>query len=85
LQGRWLAVTLLLSFMGATLGWSISWHIFIDTALLAYLAGISAQAIFDHLDAEEFSQAGEMFKAVSSASVQPEKINAEAFALCVPA
>lgn len=81
-QGRWLAVTLLLCFMGATLGWGISWQLFIDTALLAYLAGASAQEVFDHLDPEEFSQAGEIFKAVSSATVQPEKINAEAFARC---
>lgn len=73
---------MLLCFMGATLGWSISWQLFIDSVLLAYLAGATAQQLYDQLLPKEFSQAGEIFKAVSSASVAAEKINAEAFARC---
>jgi hypothetical protein len=80
MQARWLAVTMLLCFMGATLGWSISWQLLLDSALLAYLSGATAQQLYDQLLPQEFSQAGEIFKAVSSASVAPERINSEAFA-----
>lgn len=82
IQARWMSVTMLLCFMGATLGWSISWQLFIDAVLLAYLSGASAQQLYDQLLPKEFSQAGEIFRAVSSASVAAEKINAEAFARC---
>lgn len=81
-QARWMAVTMLLCFMGATLGWSISWQLFVDAALLAYLSGVTAQQLYDQLLPKEFSQAGEILKAVSSATVAAEKINAEAFARC---
>ena len=82
IQARWMSVTMLLCFMGATLGWSISWQLFIDAVLLAYLSGASVQQLYDQLLPKEFSQAGEIFRAVSSASVAAEKINAEAFARC---
>lgn len=80
---RWLAVRCLLCFMGATMGWAFSWEAFIDAALLAYMAGVSAQDLFDALDIEEFSQAGSIFRAAAGASVNTETVNAEAFARCV--
>jgi hypothetical protein len=73
-------VRCLLSFMGACMGWACAWEAFIDTALLAYLAGTSAQSLFDALDPEEFSQAGCIFRAAASATVNSDRINAEAFA-----
>lgn len=81
-QARWMSVTMLLCFMGASMGWSISWQLFVDTALLAYLSGATAQQVHDQLKGEEFSQAGTIFQAVSSAGVAAEKINSEAFARC---
>lgn len=77
-----MSVTMLLCFMGATLGWSISWQLYVDSTLLAYLSGATAQQLYDQLLATEFSQAGAIFKAVSSATVTAEGINAEAFARC---
>jgi hypothetical protein len=79
-QVRWIAVNLLLSFMGATLGWAISWHAFVDTALLAYLSGSSAQDVFDALEFEEFGQVGSVLRVASEVSVAHEEVNAEAFA-----
>lgn len=81
-QTRWLAVNMLLGFMGAALGWAISWRCFIDTALLAYLSGLTAQEAFDALDVAEFSQAGSILRIASSAEVQPDAANAEVFARC---
>eukprot|EP00892_Ulva_mutabilis_P009668 jgi/Ulvmu1/7073/UM033_0134.1 len=79
-QIRWLAVRMLLAFMGAAMGWAYSWHMFVNTALLAYMAGVSAEDLMSQVSQQEFSQAGTMFKAAASASIQSEKINAEAFA-----
>ena len=80
MQTRWLAVNLLLSFMGATLGWAISWRAFVDTALLAYFSGHSAQEVFDALPYEEFGQVGSVFRVAEQGSTASEEINAEAFA-----
>lgn len=76
---------LLLAFMGAAMGWAYSWRVFVNSALLAYMAGVSAQDLMDQVSQQEFSQAGTMFKAAASATIQSEKINAEAFARSVPA
>lgn len=84
MQVRWLAVRMLLAFMGAAMGWAYSWRAFVNTALLAYMAGVSAQNLMDQVSQQEFSQAGTMFKAAASATIQSEKINAEAFARCAP-
>lgn len=71
---------MLLAFMGAAMGWAYSWRAFVDAALLAYMSGVSAQQLMYQVSRQEFSQAGTMFKAAASASIQSEKINAEAFA-----
>ena len=73
---------MLLGFMGAALGWAISWRCFMDTALLAYLSGLTAQDAFDALDVAEFSQAGSILRIASSAEVQPDAANAQVFARC---
>ena len=80
MQARWLAVHLLLAFMGATLGWAVSWHAFIDTALLAYLSGASAQQLFDALHYDEFAQVGSVLRMETQVAVAPEEANADAFA-----
>jgi hypothetical protein len=82
-QLRWMAVNLLLSFMGAALGWCFSWQAFIDKALLAYMSGATAQDIFDALEFEEFSQVGSVLRVAATATVRTERVNAEAFARCV--
>lgn len=84
MQVRWLAVHMLLAFMGAAMGWAYSWRAFVGKALLAYMAGVSAQDLMDQVSQQEFSQAGTMFKAAASATIQSEKINAEAFSRWVP-
>lgn len=84
MQVRWLAVHMLLAFMGAAMGWAYSWRAFVNNALLAYMAGVSAQDLMDQVSQQEFSQAGTMFKAAASATIQSEKINAEAFSRCAP-
>ena len=83
LQARWLAVSLLLSFMGATLGWALSWSHFVDRALLAYLSGFTAQEVFDTLALEEFGQVGSVFRIAQDVSIASDEANAEAFARCV--
>jgi hypothetical protein len=75
-------VHLLLSFMGATLGWAISWRGFIDTALLAYFSGLAAQDLFDALEPAEFAQVGSIFRVAGGAAIESAEVNAEAFARC---
>lgn len=84
-QVRWLAVRALIAFMGACMGWALSWDSFLEACLLAYVAGVPAQALFDAIDIEEFTQAGSVLRAAASAEAGPEHVNGEAFARCMPA
>jgi hypothetical protein len=77
-------VNLLLSFMGASLGWAFGWQAFIDKALLAYMSGATAQDVFDALEFDEFSQVGSVLRVAATGAIRPERVNAEAFARCVP-
>lgn len=80
MQKRWLAVHLLLAFIGAQCGWALSWQSFIDSALLGYLAGTPAQSLYDQLATQEFAQAGTLFQVAGGAPVASQQANAELFA-----
>lgn len=82
-QARWLAVKLLLAFMGATMGWAFSYQVFVDTALLAYLSGASVSEISSCLKQHEFSQAGALLQAASDETARSEAVNADAYCRCV--
>ena len=80
-QVQWLAIQLLVAFMGATLGWAVSFNTFVETALLAYLSGAAASELFEAVDEQHFALTGQLMRSKSQDDTVTE-VNSEAFRRC---